>query len=162
MLIDKYHLPSKGKDNNELYSKIASKCSYSLYSAVLFTQQMSLAQLKLEEINFSISNRNIFEYYHCAQRLYEGMILYLDLTKFSKEEKQKCIYTFSDVSNETYKMVDQFLKRCMLTTSNIRAWRTFSIFHTEILNNCIIRLTTYISNIIRCVQSGNIIRKLFT
>ena len=147
-------MAAKGKDNYELYRNIASKCLYQLYNSAEFPQQMYYSQDYLEKINFSISNRKIFDYYHRAQYLYECMILYLDLAKFSDEEKQKCIDTFSDVSNQVYRVVDQFLRDYELPAVSIKHCRPFSYFYIDTLNNCIIQLTATFSIVIRCVQSG--------
>ena len=110
------------------------------------------AQEWLNSIDFTISNRELFKYYSVSRFFFEGMILYLDLRKFSEEEISSVLETLINLTNEVNKYIQPFLANYKTHVRKIYYLRHFKFCFEEKLDESILILTKYIYELMNCIQ----------
>ncbi|EAX87360.1 hypothetical protein TVAG_176420 [Trichomonas vaginalis G3] len=98
MIVSYYPQHCVNNSNLNFYISIANTCFYSFDTALTIPDKLRDADSTLNFIGFNISGREIFNFYGKLKIFFDTMILYLDLNKFSSDEKNECITLFHDVT----------------------------------------------------------------
>ncbi|EAX86061.1 hypothetical protein TVAG_024910 [Trichomonas vaginalis G3] len=153
MLGGYWHHSTFWEENNKLYDDIANECSYDINEAIDYSGPVANIGYLLYLIGFTVSGKDFAWFYGHSQSFYEGMILYVDLSKFSKEEKEEFIKDFANIEDESKKSMDEFFANYKKHLHNIIFKSVLFFCYKECINQSIIALTNCIADVMPCLQS---------